>query len=184
MHSIGSQAALIRLSGGHNYVARFNPILMNIKRIVAGALPAIALSMMPSASFAASSTTKFAATVSNACTFVAEDNNAALNLSSDKKSLVGSTDALKINCNYGVVVGVTVAASGGNAAATTDTAVITDGEGGSISADSNGRFPIGNANGVDQSFKLKLTAADDGGAVLSAGSYSYDVTMTLIDKSL
>ena len=157
---------------------------MNIKRIVAGALPAIALSMMPSASFAASSTTKFAATVSNACTFVAEDNNAALNLSSDKKSLVGSTDALKINCNYGVVVGVTVAASGGNAAATTDTAVITDGEGGSISADSNGRFPIGNANGVDQSFKLKLTAADDGGAVLSAGSYSYDVTMTLIDKSL
>lgn len=155
---------------------------MNIKLIAAGALPAIALSMMPSASLAATSVTKFAATVSNACSFVTEDNNAALNLSSDKKSLVGTTDALKINCNYGVVVGLAISAAGGNAAGTTDTAVITNSEGGSITADSNGRFPIGNSNGVDKTFKLKLTAEDDGDAVLSAGGYSYDVTMTLIEK--
>ena len=169
MLSFASQAVTIK---GHNL------ILMNIKRIVASALPAIAFSMMPSASIATTSTTVFSATVDNNCNFTATDTAVGLTLNSDGDTLSGTTDTLTIKCNYGVEVDLATTVNTGNPEETTNTLTVTGG-GGAISANSDGHYELGNSSGVDSSFTLGLSAASSNSQLLP-GDYEYTVVMTLV----
>ena len=153
---------------------------MNFKRALTAALPAVAFSLMPSASLATTSSTLFQATVNNNCNFTATDENAALTLGSNGKVLSGETTTLKIKCNYGVELGLELDADNNNPETTTNASTITlDGASSALTAGSGGKYALGNANGVEKAFKLGMTATS-ANAQLLPGTYKYTVTMTLI----
>ena len=153
---------------------------MNFKRALTAALPAVAFSLMPSASLANTATTVFEKTVDQNCNFTATDENAALTLSTNGKVLSGETDTLTIKCNYGVELGLNLVADGGNPETTTNASTITlAGASSALSAGSGGKYALGNANGVEKSFKLGMTATS-ANAQLLPGAYKYTVTMTLV----
>ena len=97
---------------------------MNFKRLVATALPALAFTLMPSASLATTSTTVFSKTVDQNCNFTAEDTAAALTLTSSGKVLSGETDTLTIKCNYAVEVGLGLTAKSSNPETTTNATTV------------------------------------------------------------
>ena len=153
---------------------------MNFKRALTAALPAVAFLLMPSASLATTATTVFQKTVDQNCNFTATDENAALTLSTNGKVLAGETDTLTIKCNYGVELGLNLVADGGNPETTTNASTITlAGASSALSAGSGGKYALGNANGVEKSFKLGMTATS-ANAQLLPGAYKYTVTMTLV----
>ena len=124
--------------------------------------------------------TLFQATVNNNCNFTAIDEEAALTLGSNGKVLSGETTTLKIKCNYGVELGLELAADGNNPETTTNASTITlDGASSALTAGTGGKYALGNANGVEQSFKLGMTATS-ANAQLLPGAYKYTVTMTLV----
>lgn len=156
---------------------------MNFKRLVATALPALAFTLMPSASLATTSTTVFSKTVDQNCNFTAEDTAAALTLTSSGKVLSGETDTLTIKCNYAVEVGLGLTAKSSNPETTTNaTTVKLVGASSALSANSNSRYELGNSSGVSKSFTLGMTATSDN-AQLAPGAYEYTVVMTLVAKS-
>ena len=153
---------------------------MNFTRVISAALPAVAFALMPSASLATTSQTVFSKTVDQNCNFTATDTAAALTLSTSGKVLSGETDTLTIKCNYGVEVGVGLTDNTSNPESTTNATSITlDGSSSALSANSNGRFELGNSNGVSKSFKLGMTATS-ANAQLLPGDYEYTVVMTLV----
>ena len=156
-----------------------SPPSMNFKRIAATALPALAFALMPSASVANTSTTVFAATVDQNCNFTATDTAVPLTLNSDGDTLSGTTDTLKIQCNYGVEVDLAKTVGEGNPDTTTDTLTVTSG-GSALSANDDGHFELGNTSGVEKSFTLGLSAVQQSGNQLAPGDYTYTVVMTLI----
>ena len=156
---------------------------MNFKRLLATALPALAFTLMPSASLANSSQTVFSKTVDQNCNFTAEDTAAALTLSANGKMLSGKTDTLKITCNYGVEVGLDLKANTNNKETTTNTSSLTlAGESSALSANDSGRFELGNSNGVEKSFTMEMSATSSN-AQLLPGDYEYTVVMTLVATS-
>ena len=153
---------------------------MNFKRVIPAALPAVAFSLMSSASLANTSQTVFSKTVDQNCNFTATDTAAALTLSTSGKVLSGTTDTLTIKCNYGVEVGLALTANTNNPEETTNTSSITiAGSESAASANSNGRFELGNSNGVEKSFTLGMSATS-ANAQLLPGAYEYTVVMTLV----
>ena len=156
---------------------------MNFKRLLATALPALAFTLMPSASLAKTSSTVFSKTVDQNCNFTAVDTAADLALSTNGKVLSGTTETLKITCNYGVEVGLALTANTNNPETTTNTSAITlSGADSAVSANGNNRFELGNSNGVEKSFTLEM-GATSANAQLLPGAYEYTVVMTLVATS-
>ena len=153
---------------------------MNFKRLLATALPALAFTLMPSASLATTSQTVFSKTIDQSCNFTASDAAAALTLDTNGKMLTGKTETLKIKCNYGVEVGLELTPNSNNPEATANLSSITiAGSDSAASKNGNGRYELGNSSGVEKSFTLGMGATSNN-AQLKPGAYEYTVVMTLV----
>ena len=96
------------------------------------------------------------------------DTVVVLTLNSDGDTLSGTTDTLKIQCNYGVGVDLATTVDSENPEETTNALILISGES-ELSKNNDGYYALGNSSGVEKSFTLGLSAAQPDSSQRSRG---------------